>query len=271
MDLVRIGLGLRALRRRRGWRQVDLAAAAGVSQELVSLIERGHSDRVSIRVLLAIAAALDARLVVQLRWRAGDLDRLLDADHSLVTAAMVERLRAAGWEARVEVTYASSRASGSIDVLAWHPETRSLLVIEVKTEITSAEATLRKMDEKVRLAAAVARERFGWAAASVSQLLVIEETSTNRRRVRGSAALFGSALPLDGREVRGWLSHPSGSVAGRLFLSTSNGGGVIQARGGRHRVRRASASPKCPGPIVARDDLYRDHAFEARGRTILVG
>jgi transcriptional regulator with XRE-family HTH domain len=67
VDLVRLGLGIRALRRRRGWRQKDLAAAAGVAQTVVSLIERGHADRVSMPLLRDVAAALDARLVLHIR------------------------------------------------------------------------------------------------------------------------------------------------------------------------------------------------------------
>lgn len=242
-----------------------------MSQELISLIERGHGDRLSVQVLTAVVGALDARLVVQLRWRAGDLDRLLDADHAAVSAAMVERLGLEGWEIRVEVTYATSRSAGSIDILAWHPATQSLLVIEVKTEITSAEATLRKMDEKARVAAAVARQRFGWMAASVSQLLVIEDTSTNRRRLRGAAALFGSALPLDGRAIRGWLARPSGSVEGRLFLSVSNGGGGIQLRGGRHRIRRAFPMPKPSVSSTDWDDYGPRDGVGAPRRTLLLG
>ncbi|MBI2781588.1 MAG: helix-turn-helix domain-containing protein [Chloroflexi bacterium] len=258
MDLVRLGLGIRALRRRRGWRQKDLASAAGVSQELVSLIERGHADRISLHVLAAAAGALDARLAVQLRWRAGDLDRLLDADHALVSGEIVQLLQEDGWEARVEVTYATTRNTGSIDVLAWHLATRTLLVIEVKTEITSAEATLRKLDEKVRLAAEIARARFGWAAANVARLLAVEDTSTNRRRVRSAEALFEAAVPLDGRGVRHWLAHPSGAVSARLFLSVSNGGGAIQRGGGRHRLRRATALPKRTAMSVGRDDFEHD-------------
>ena len=56
MDDLRLGLVCRALRRRLGWRQVDLAERAGVSQDMVSRIERGllsgiplelYSDRCS--------------------------------------------------------------------------------------------------------------------------------------------------------------------------------------------------------------------------------
>lgn len=167
---------------------------------MISLIERGHGDRVSVRVLLAVTGALDARLVVQLRWRAGDLDRLLDADHSAVSAAMVRRLEADGWIVRVEVTYASVRSAGSIDLVAWHSATASLLVVEIKTEISSAEAVLRKLDEKARIASALARERFDWDAVSVSRLLVIEDTSTNCRRIEGAHALGHEEL-LPGRTI----------------------------------------------------------------------
>lgn len=272
MDLVRIGLGIRALRLRRGWRQIDLALASGVSQTLISLIERGHGDRVSIKTLLAVAGALDSRLVLQIRWRAGDLDRLLDADHALVASAMVRRLQDAGWETRVEVTYATGRNSGSIDVLAWHPPTRSVLVIEVKTEIPSAEATLRKLDEKSRVAAVVALERFGWRAATVSRLLAIEDTATNRRRLRVHDALFEASLPVSGVDVRRWLLHPGGAAVGcRLFLSPSNGGAGIKRLGGRHRVRRQAGPRKRPEPSVARDEFAADDEPTSQIPTILVG
>lgn len=78
MDLVRFGLIIRALRRRKGWRQLDLALAAGVSQTLISLIERGHADQVLLAIVLAVGSALDARMAIDVRWRGGELDRLLD-------------------------------------------------------------------------------------------------------------------------------------------------------------------------------------------------
>ena len=140
-------------------------------------------------------------------------------------------------EARIELTYDSGRSSGSVDILAWHAATASLLVIEIKTEIPSAEATLRKLDEKVRVAPAVAAARFGWHAAGVSRLLVIEATSTNRRRIRAHLSLFDSALPLRDDAVRTWLRRPTAPVDGRLFVSSSNHRGGIHVGGGRHRVR----------------------------------
>ena len=51
---------------------------------------------------------------------------------------------------------------GSIDLLAWQPRRRALLVIEVKTEITDVGATLATLDRKRRLAPAIVRELEGW-------------------------------------------------------------------------------------------------------------
>lgn len=43
MDDLRIGLVFRALRHRLSWTQAAVAAKAGVSQQLVSRVERGDS------------------------------------------------------------------------------------------------------------------------------------------------------------------------------------------------------------------------------------
>ncbi|MEP7379312.1 MAG: helix-turn-helix transcriptional regulator [Chloroflexota bacterium] len=216
MDDQRIGRVIRALRRRRGWRQIDLARAAGCSQRTVSRAEAGHLP--ALRVLRQILAALDASLVVDIRWRAGALDRLLDEDHSAVVGALAELLGRLGWEVRVEVTYSVFGERGSYDIMAWDPTTLTLLVIEVKTDLASAEATLRKLDEKTRLAPKIARETFGWNARSTVRLLVMPDLSTLRRRIDRRASVFDRALPDRGHAVRRWLRAPSGPIAGLWFL-----------------------------------------------------
>ena len=74
MDHLRIGRSLRALRQRRGLTQAQLAEAAGVSQSLVSLIERGHLEAVALRTIQRVFAVLETRLDVQVNWRGGGLD-----------------------------------------------------------------------------------------------------------------------------------------------------------------------------------------------------
>jgi transcriptional regulator with XRE-family HTH domain len=61
MDDVRVGRILRALRRRRGWTQKELGRRANVSQQAISLIERGHGGRLAVETVRRVFAALDAR------------------------------------------------------------------------------------------------------------------------------------------------------------------------------------------------------------------
>jgi transcriptional regulator with XRE-family HTH domain len=250
VDDQRVGRIVRALRRRLGWRQVDLARAAGCSQTMTSLVERGRLEQVPLRIVRRIITALDATLVVEVRWRAGALERLLDADHAALVGQVAELLRRAGWKVEVEVTYSEYGERGSYDILALQAEAGALLVIEVKTDLTSVEGTLRKMDEKARLATKVARERFGWPVRAVSRLLIMPELSTLRRRVARHEGIFGRALPARGMEVREWLRYPEGRLAGLWFLSPSPGATLIQGRGGRERVRRPNP-PSASGQAAA--------------------
>ncbi|CAN5525274.1 MAG: hypothetical protein H0X68_00560 [Chloroflexi bacterium] len=91
------------------------------------------------------------------RWRGGELERLLDAGHAALQALFTRQVEAAGWRARVEVTFSQYGQRGSIDILAFHAATRTLLVVEIKTFISDVHGLLRPIDVKVRLARDIAR------------------------------------------------------------------------------------------------------------------
>lgn len=241
-EFIRFGRQLRALRRRRGWRQLDLAKAAGVSQSLVSEIERGHVDRVAIGTLQDLAAAVEARASISLSWRAGDLDRLTDVRHAALAEVVARLLRALGWDVRAEVTFSIAGERGSIDLLAWHAATRSLLAVEIKTELTSIEATLRAHDTKHRLARVVAA-RFGWTPTTISRLIVLPDGSTARRRMTRLAAVAGPSMTTDAWRIRAWLRAPSGTLDGAWVLSDTSPAGGIRTLGGHHRVRTGRKAP----------------------------
>ena len=93
---LRVGARFRALRHRLGWRQADLARRAGVSRGVISFIERGRLERVSLIHLRAVAHALDAEFYVQLRWRGGDLDRLMDEGHAHLVGRVTQLLGETG-------------------------------------------------------------------------------------------------------------------------------------------------------------------------------
>ena len=218
MDVVRLGLGFRALRLRRRWRQSDVAAAVGVSRTLIARVERGRADTVTLRHLERIAAKLDSRLDVRLLWRGEALDRLLDARHAALVEATVRILHALAWLTGVEVSFNVRGERGSIDVLAFHPATRSLLVIEVKSVVPDLQAMLFALDRKVRLARQIARER-GWDPVTISAVLVLPDDRTARRRLAAVAATLASTLPARTVEVRRWLKEPQGALRGVWFLT----------------------------------------------------
>lgn len=246
MSDLRLGRIARALRHRLGWRQADVARRAGTSQDLVSRIERGRVDAIGVAKLRRVLAALDAELVLFVRWRGGELDRLLDESHALLVGEAVRLMDRPGWDVQLEVSFASYRERGSIDLLAWHGETRTLVVGEVKTEITSVEATLRTHDGKVRVGAQIAVERFGWRARVVTRLLIVPETSTARRRIARHAVIFSRAYPTRGIELRTWLERPGPMAGGLLFLSPTQGVRDIRRSPSRKRIRRPRSSSKRP-------------------------
>src|SRR3990172_9255596 len=95
MDDLRLGALVRTLRRRLGWRQVDLARRAGVSQSAVSRLETGHLDELSLSTIRRIAAALEITVDFAPRWRGGELARLLDEGHAQLVGGAGPDLAAA--------------------------------------------------------------------------------------------------------------------------------------------------------------------------------
>ena len=257
MDLRRFGRGILTIRQRRRWRQADLAAAAGVSRSQIGRIERGEGARLPVAVFERAASALGANADLALRWEGAGLDWLQDEAHAAAVEALVRRLRAAGWEAAIEASFSVYGERGSIDVLGWHPPSRALLVVEVKSVVGDLQATLHGLDRKARLAPGVARER-GWAARSTARLLVLPDTRTNRRRLAEHAATVDAALPDDGRRVTRWLAEPDGGpVAHRWFLPdgrAADGNGTWRRRvrvrpaESRSRPRRVPVAGPPDGP-----------------------
>lgn len=239
MDILRFGRAVRAVRVRRGWRQEDLAREAGVSRSVVGRIERGRRAGLTVVALDAVATALGGSLDLALRWHGVELDRLLDASHARLVELAVRLLRASGWEVAVEVTFSRYGERGSIDVLAFHPRFRVLLVVEVKSVIPDMQALLAGLDRKLRLAPELALAR-GWHAERAVGLLVAWGTRTNRRRVEAHEASVRALLPSGTRDVRRWIRDPSGPVqSGVLFVPHVDGMDGTGVRRQRVRVRRA--------------------------------
>ena len=225
------------------WRQVDLGIRAGVSQSAVSDMERGRIDRYTLRVVRRVLLALDASVSLDPMWGGrGDLDRLLDADHARLTQLWADRHRRAGWEVWNEASYSIFGERGRIDQIAFHADTGTLEVAEIKTGIWDVQDTLGRLDAKVRLGPRVAAQR-GWQVNHVVGALVIMDGTTVRRRLREHVDLF-AGYACRGRAADAWIRQPwpmSNGLLALISLPRTNQGGLRRA--GQRRVRLSARPP----------------------------
>lgn len=218
MDDQRIGSALRALRLRRGLRQVDVAAAAGIPRGVVMRIEAGRLDDVSFGHVRRMARVFDARFEGLIRWSGSDLDRLVNRGHALIHEAVFRWLREiGGWFALPEVSFARNGERGVIDIVAWHAASRILLVIELKTRIVDINDLMATMDVRRRVAWQIAEDQ-GWDPVGVGMWVVVAPGRSNARALADHATVLRAKFPADGRSMRRWLSKPTGDIAGLSFM-----------------------------------------------------
>lgn len=227
---------LRELRVRLGWAQREVASQAGISQAAYSEIERGLLETVSLGKLRKVAAVLEVRLPLEPRWRGAAVDRVTASRHASMTEAVTRLLLEFGWEVRPEVSFNWYGERGVVDIVAWHAATRTLLLVELKTELVDPNDLLAVTDRRRRLATQIA-EPFGWEPARVGQWVVVAESRTNQRRLAEHRASLRAAFPADGRSVAGWLRQPDRPVSALWFLTDSSPSSVRQRRAPRLRVR----------------------------------
>jgi transcriptional regulator with XRE-family HTH domain len=241
---VQLGSALRQIRVRLGLRQADVAARAGVPRATVSRIERGDLGRIPLGYVMAVAIALEASVDRSVRWHGGELPRLLNAGHAAMHEAIARLFRRRpDWLTAPEVSFSIYGERGVVDLLAFHPGTGALLVIELKSVLVDVEGLLSAVDRYRRLAPRLARER-GWAVTSVSTCVLLRDTRTDRRRVTAHAAVLRSAFPGDARTLRRWLRTPVGTVNALGYLSIDRMGSTNARTAGITRVRPRRASVK---------------------------
>jgi transcriptional regulator with XRE-family HTH domain len=239
MDDAQVGRVIKAIRRKKGLRQSEVAAAADVGQQTVSDLENGRID--SLDCIRRVCRALGASLSLHVEWRGGSFDRLVDALHARLVEQTAALLRASGWVPILEFSFNHYGDRGSVDILAWHPVFQTLLIIEVKTSIRNVGELFRRLDVKLRVVPRQAAEANGWNVRHVAVLLVVPGTTSLRRSVHLHEDSFAAALPARTVEIKQWLRHPDRPIRGVAFVrNTGAGGTAFRETSGSSRRRQPS-------------------------------
>jgi len=213
--LVVIGRAIADVRRALRWSQAELAARAGVSQAWISRVEGGKLEQLTIAGSARILAAMGARLSIDVDAPyLGDRRQQQDPAHARLSARVALLLRRAGWSVETEVEIGGDRSRGWIDILAFHPSSRVLLVIELKTEIRDLGAIGRAVGWYEREAWTAAR-RFGWRPSSVVSWLSLLATEANDLRAAQNREALSAEFPARARELAGLVDGSAASVSGR--------------------------------------------------------
>lgn len=241
-----IGRFFRMSRYRRDWTQNELSMRAGISETVISRIEGGQASRYRLRVIQRHGDALGLRVEIQVTGRGGEAARLLDDEHAAIVEYVAAALAAEGWIVELEPSFSVYGERGRIDLLAYHPETGTLLIVEVKTEVTDLQALFGSLGVKERLAPQLATAR-GWKVARAATLLAVADVERNRRTVRAHPTLF-SRFERHGMRIRAWLHRPRAETSSLLLYVAAPLASRETWLAARRRVRHAPPRPRSPEP-----------------------
>lgn len=254
MNDAKVGSAFRAVRIRRGLSQTEVAAAAGISRSVVSIIERGLLEDTSLRLMRRVASALGISFEIEPRWRGVGMAALLDERHVRLVQAVVGRLTALGWQVRPEATFNIWGERGSVDVLAWHSAGRAVLCVEVKSRLVDMQDLLSTMDRKRRLAPGIARAE-GWRPGWIGSVLVLPGETWARSAVKRFDHVLDAALPDRTGAVRRWLRLPDRDLRAIWFLFIDTQRSTKRPSGGPMRVRARKRASATGGSRSAGDRL----------------
>jgi transcriptional regulator with XRE-family HTH domain len=209
---LQIASTIRTARMALGWSQRELARRIGSNQSAIRRLESSTTRLLDVALasaamtMLGIVVSLDGNgpaIAVRMEQR--------DAVHARCVAYVVRRLEREGWLVAIEVEIGSGRFRGWVDVLAYHPTHRALLVIEVKTVLDDVGRLLRTLGWYTRSSreAAVAR---GWRPLRITRLVAVLASDEADARIGANRDLIGRELPGDADAMLTWIGDPAGSV-----------------------------------------------------------
>lgn len=197
--------------------QRQVADRVGVSRYYIAKVELGIIDP-TLSMVERIAEALGLELDLGIQPPSfGGRSEVRGVVHARCSAYADRRVRAAGWSTAREVEIVHGRSHGWIDVLAFHPVTGTLLVIEIKTRLDDLGAVERQLSWYERAAWGAARS-LGWHPRRLVACCLALASDEVERSVRAHRDLMRVGFPLGARELGQLIVDPgSDRPPGRAF------------------------------------------------------
>jgi transcriptional regulator with XRE-family HTH domain len=173
--------------------QREVAAAVGISRSHLAGIEIGRVDP-SLDLVWAIADRLGLELELVGRPPVVIDRRRGDLVHARCSAYVDTRMRNGGWDTRRELEIAGPRSHGWIDVLAYEPRSRTLVIIEVKTRLDDVGAVERQVSWYEREVPRLARSQ-GWRPRRTLTWLLCLASDEVEKQVAVHRTLLSSVFP----------------------------------------------------------------------------
>ena len=184
--------------------QRELAASLGISRSHYAAIESAQGNP-TIDLVDRIGQALGLHLdliaspdVTVLRAR------VRDAVHARCSGYVTRRLTAAGWLVLREVEIADGRLRGWIDIVAYDPRNRTLLVIELKTVIDDIGRLERQVGWYERNVASVVPA--AWTPSRRCRWVLVLATAEVDQAMAHHRDVLATAFPARATEMRATLA-----------------------------------------------------------------
>jgi transcriptional regulator with XRE-family HTH domain len=187
-----IGADIQAMRERRGWTRIELAARAGLGRMVESRIERGIGP-IDVDALQRIAIALDRPLMVSFGGR-DPLESVADAGHLAIQELVLRLGRRAGYQGSFELPTRPAEPWRSVDVGLSSDIHRRLILSECWNTIGDLGAAARSSARKLAELEDLATARWG-ETADVGLVWVVRATARNRELATRYPEVFMSRFP----------------------------------------------------------------------------
>jgi transcriptional regulator with XRE-family HTH domain len=176
--LSREGEKIRRARRRRGWRQVDLAQRLGLVQPTISRLERGDGGTLSLEVWQQVASALGLNL--ELAIGRDPFEEPEDAGHLAIQELALRLGREIGCRRTFELPTKPSNPNLSTDVGLTDDANRRLIQVECVNTFGNINAAIRSSDRKRAEAEALAISVGHGEPFAVHQVWIVRSSRRNR-------------------------------------------------------------------------------------------